>query len=99
MFGMVSTRSPGPFLLNYLHLVSPQGTQLVPPWVKDLAFLFAELPDLPVSPFVHTFKEPLDGSTALLCTCHPSQLHTTSTADESSLCSIIQIISEDVEQG
>lgn len=27
MFDVVSTRSPGPFLLNYFQLVSLQGTQ------------------------------------------------------------------------
>lgn len=78
---------------------APRVLRLVSPWVKDLAFLFVELPELPVSPFQQTSKEPLDGSTILLRSGHPSQLHTTSSPDEGTLCSITQIISEDVEQG
>lgn len=66
--------------------------------MKDLAFLFVELPELPVSQFLQTFKEPLDGSTIPLRTGHPSQFHTIRNPAQGTLCSIIHIIREDAEQ-
>ncbi|KAK4824875.1 hypothetical protein QYF61_021082 [Mycteria americana] len=79
--------------------VGPQPVPgVVPPHVQDFALAFAELHVVPVRPFPQPVKVPQDGSTILWCISHSSQFAVISKLAEGTLCSIIQIINEDVEQ-
>jgi len=64
--------------------------------VQDLAVLFVELHEVSVSPFLQPVEVPLDGITPLCCISHSSQCCITSKLAEGALCSIIQIICQEV---
>lgn len=70
---------------------------IVPPQVQYFIFPHVELRKVPVSPFFQLVRVPLDGSTTLCCISLSSQFCITSEFDMA-ICSVIQIINEDIDQ-
>ncbi|KAK4810954.1 hypothetical protein QYF61_013362, partial [Mycteria americana] len=93
---------PGPFLPSCFPAGRPPACVLVhgviPPLVQDLALPLVELHEIPVSPILQLVKVPLDGSMTLWHISCSSQFGVISKLAGDTLCPIIQIINEDVEQ-
>ena len=71
---------------------------IVLPQVQDFGLPFVEHQKVSVSPFLQSVKVPLDGSTTLWCTSYSSRCCVISRLAEGTLCPIIQIFNEYVEQ-
>ena len=101
MLNSASVRTPDPFPQSCLPAWQPRHILLhrfIPPQVQDFALLFAELHEVPISPFLHPVEVPPKSSTTLWCISQSSQFCTISKLAESTHCPIIQITNEDVEQ-
>ena len=65
---------------------------VVPPQVKDPTLAFVEFHEVPLGPALQPVQVSLDGSTALRCISHSSQLGIVSELAEGTLYPIIQVI-------
>ncbi|KAK4833070.1 hypothetical protein QYF61_027732 [Mycteria americana] len=70
----------------------------VPSLVQDFALLLVEFREVSVIPFLQPVEVLLDGSMTLWCISCSAQFCITSKIIEGTLCPIIKIINEDVEQ-
>ena len=98
----VQPRPPHLFLPNCFPVGQLFGSQpVLVPWVvpsqaQDSTVLLAELHEVSVAPFLQPVKVPLAGTTTLWCISQSSQFDVISKLAEGTLCTIVQIINEEV---
>ncbi|GAB0181886.1 cAMP-dependent protein kinase inhibitor alpha [Grus japonensis] len=93
--------SQGLFCQAAFQLSSPQYVLVdgvVPPQAQDFALPLVELCEIPVSPFLQPVEVPLDGITAFWYIIHSFQFGVICKLAEGTLCPIIQIVNEEIEQ-
>ena len=95
MFNLVSIRTPSSFPAKLLSSWLPPSMFCA--WIYSIPVLLVELHETPVSPFLQPVM-PLDGSMILWFITQSSQFDVIRRCGGGTLCPIIQVINEDVEQ-